>query len=382
MLSVSAGLSGSQRIVHRIASPAPTVHGRLCWLDYLRGVLAFAVMLYHLTDWNGIHWPLGFNSLINKLGPFAVSGFYIISGYSIAYVYFRKNLNVSFLGSFTIKRFFRLAPLLWVAIFLFFLMGYEITTQKLLLNVSMLFGFVAHDQYIATGSWSIGNEMVFYALFPLLMLCPKFLSPKLWCLVVLAVSTIFAIWSALYWIPGAASDAVHWSRYIHPANQLWLFVSGVALCLFRGDRIPPFYVLTIGLAALLAFVLFPASGSSLYEGWSRLLLCMLLITVVWACGLLHSQLPKLADRPLHLLGAWSYSIYLLHPVANHFVRWLNADYIHTSQAVAAVFLTIPLSLFMSALAFRYVEAPGICIGKHLSTCFCDLMGERPMISKR
>ncbi len=344
---------------------------RLDWLDYLRGFLACAVMVYHFTEWNSIRWPEAVASLVGKSGPIAVSGFYIISGYSIAYVYFRKSLNFSFLASFAAKRFFRLAPLLWLAILLSYLVGYEFSFRKLLLNVSLLFGFVAHDRYIATGSWSIGNEMVFYALFPLLMIFPRPAAAKIWCVTVLCGSLVFAVWAALSWIPSSASEEVMWSRYIHPANQFWLFAAGVVLCLFR-DSVPPARVVVgASVLALALFVLFPASGSAIYEGWSRIVLCVLLVAVVWAFGLFTLSAPSLLGRPLHYLGAWSYSIYLLHPIANSLVKQVNESHLHISPGPAALLLAIPLSLAMSAIAYRCVEQSGMSIGKIIAARIAD-----------
>jgi peptidoglycan/LPS O-acetylase OafA/YrhL len=199
---------------------------RLEWLDYLRGILAVSVMVCHFTAWHSIPWPPVVDKLIEKAGTFAVSGFYVISGYSIAYIYFQQGLSRSFLISFAIKRFLRLAPLLWLTIALAFLMGYAFTIEKLLLNVTLLFGFVAHDRYIATGSWSIGNEIVFYALFPALMFFAPQIKARIWCSAVLLAAFVFAWWAALFWIPNATSTEMMWSRYIHPANQFWLFAVG------------------------------------------------------------------------------------------------------------------------------------------------------------
>jgi exopolysaccharide production protein ExoZ len=342
---------------------------RLAYLDYLRGILAFAVMIYHFTVWNSIPWPGEIGTFIKKTGPLAVSGFYIISGYSIAYVYFRNRLSLPFLFSFATKRFFRLAPLLWLAILLSYWIGYEFSAKTLFLNATLLFGFVAHDRYIATGSWSIGNEIVFYALFPLLMMFQKPSAAKIWCAAVLGASLLFAVWSAFSWIPAADSESVHWSRYIHPANQFWLFAAGVFLCLYRETAIPSRYVYSVGLIAFLAFVVLPASGNSVYEGWPRIVLCLLLVVIVWTCGLLQFDIPQWVARPLHLLGAWSYSVYLLHPVANHVVMKANEAFIHISPAIASIALAIPLSLVMSALAYSYVEQVGMKAGKNLASRF-------------
>ena len=69
------------------------------------------------------------------------------------------------------KRFFRIYPLLWLATIVSILISKKTANPSdVLLNLSGLFGFVKWDTYFATGAWSIGNELVFYSLFPVLIL--------------------------------------------------------------------------------------------------------------------------------------------------------------------------------------------------------------------
>ncbi|WP_408054947.1 acyltransferase family protein [Sulfurihydrogenibium yellowstonense] len=84
-------------------------------LDYLRGIMALSVMIYHLTSWNLYH-P-GASTLLGRLGIYAVSIFFILSGLSIAvaYSHFINDLKSSI--AFYIRRIFRIWPLLWLCIF-------------------------------------------------------------------------------------------------------------------------------------------------------------------------------------------------------------------------------------------------------------------------
>jgi exopolysaccharide production protein ExoZ len=339
---------------------------RLVWIDYLRGILAFFVMVYHYTEWNSIYWPMPFNQIISKIGVPAVSGFYIISGYSIAYVYFNKNINIKFISIFLFRRFMRLAPLLWVAILFSFFIGYQISPPKLLLNISLLFGFIDHDQYIATGSWSIGNEVVFYCLFPLFILFKSPLKSKVWCLIIFAISFIFAVWAALDWIPESNTKVVLWSRYIHPANQFWLFAAGVIICLFRNCIFTNTKLAIIAVFFSLMFLIIQLFDfGNPFSGFVRISSCLLLVGVVWALGLLCYSLPAFAARPLHYLGVWSYSIYLLHPAANYFTNYINMKFLHTNPAFVALFLAIPSTIVISALTFNFIEKPAIMFSKKL-----------------
>ncbi len=81
-------------------------------LDYLRGLMAISVMLYHYGYYSGI--LLDSSSLLGKLGIYAVSIFYILSGLSLAIVYKNKITSTSDICNFWIKRICRIAPLFWL----------------------------------------------------------------------------------------------------------------------------------------------------------------------------------------------------------------------------------------------------------------------------
>ncbi len=54
-------------------------------LDWLRGLMAIAIMFYHLTSWHIT--PLDSSSVLGRLGIYGVSVFFILSGLSMAVVY-------------------------------------------------------------------------------------------------------------------------------------------------------------------------------------------------------------------------------------------------------------------------------------------------------
>jgi exopolysaccharide production protein ExoZ len=60
---------------------------RLESLDYLRGLMAVSVMAFHYVSWSFV--KPGADSLLGKLGIYAVSIFYILSGVSLSFVYFQ-----------------------------------------------------------------------------------------------------------------------------------------------------------------------------------------------------------------------------------------------------------------------------------------------------
>lgn len=60
-------------------------------LDYLRGLMALSVVIYHYISWSMSTGSsvdvIGSQFILGKLGIYAVSIFYILSGVSLAYIY-------------------------------------------------------------------------------------------------------------------------------------------------------------------------------------------------------------------------------------------------------------------------------------------------------
>jgi len=149
-------------------------HQRFESLDWIRGLMAFSIMFYHYTSRYIKLTNSG--SVTGRLGIYGVSAFYILSGLSLAIVYNKKITNFNSIKVFVIRRFFRIIPLLWFVTIIYLLVHripqYYLpipSLNKLLLNLTGLFGFISPKSYFLTGAWSIGNELVFYSIFPLII---------------------------------------------------------------------------------------------------------------------------------------------------------------------------------------------------------------------
>ncbi len=77
-------------------------------LDGLRGIAAIAVMTYHYTENNGLHWLEG--------AWVAVDLFFILSGFVIAHSYGSKILDGMKFWQFARARLVRLGPLYWLGL--------------------------------------------------------------------------------------------------------------------------------------------------------------------------------------------------------------------------------------------------------------------------
>ena len=141
---------------------------RIFSIDCTRGLMALAVVIYH----NALlaFWTPQSEDVLGRVGVYAVAIFYIISGLTLYILYHQAN-SFRELKVYSIKRFFRIYPLLCVASVLWLLvMPDQYNGRALLLNFTGLFGFIDPGAYVGRVAWSIGNELVFYALFPVFIL--------------------------------------------------------------------------------------------------------------------------------------------------------------------------------------------------------------------
>lgn len=370
-----------ENIAPKLAVPATQSPIRYEGLDQLRGILAFSVMIYHYADWQNLYLPRFFQAPLELLGLYAVSTFYTLSGCALYLVYHNRSIDRAFFSEFWIKRTFRIVPLFWLvsaAAIGFEIYGnlgkiHEPSGWKIFLNFSLLFSWLDPSAYFATGAWSIGNEWAFYTLFPLILLASR----KKWSTVALAfgVSTISA-WFAFVMLDENATVADQWKTYIHPLNQLILFVGGVLIGPYVSKTIPrlrfPYYVM----ASLALFVLisYLATVDECIIGAYRLILAGICMTCCAGFGitrLKHGRVSMLLSE----LGGISYTVYLTHPLIHHVVaKFLgklqsilgetnyNSHLLNSTVFIGAVIATI----ITSSCIYRIIEKPAIRLGKKLA----------------
>lgn len=342
---------------------------RLYNLDYLRGLAAFGIMIYHYLTWSsGI---FSADTFIGKLGVYGVSIFYVLSGLTLYHVYYDKmKPTKDDIISFIKKRVFRIFPLLWlVTIVAIIFSGKVPDFYDLFLNLTGLFGFIKWDAYFSAGMWSIGNELVFYTFFPLFVLFTK--SSKL--LMTLFGLIIFGVYLYFAFIKLTPQKALseQWRDYINPLNQVFLFLGGFLIGLFFYNiKIKNSIVIALLICGLGLFVFYPVSGNTinLVSGVNRLIFtaCCFLICICFYK--LTFRFPKFIHKPLTLLGEASYSVYLLHPIVYSLTSIALAvlgKYLFHFQfppSVKMIFAVVS-TLIISYFVYNYFEKFFVKLGK-------------------
>lgn len=335
---------------------------RLHNLDYLRGIAAFGIMIYHFLSWSLGHFSA--DTFFGRLGVYGVSIFYILSGLTLHHVYFnRMTLSTSDIFLFFKKRFLRLFPLLWLVSIATLLMKWETPDYLItLLNFSGLFGFLAWDQAIATGAWSIGNEIVFYSSFPILLYAAR--RSRLLMLITSAIIFGIFIYFAFQILPQSL-EVNQWKNYVNPLNQIFLFLSGFLLShLFSAKEFDKKWLLLLLIGSTLLFVFYPATGEqfNLKIGANRMIFSSLALLICFCFFKLDISLPSIIHKPLSKIGEVSYGIYLIHPLVFEFVGRARTSSFHFPESVRFA-LSIGLTLLISNIVYNKIEKPFIRLGR-------------------
>lgn len=347
---------------------------RLPALDVLRGLAATWVVLYHMMYLATPNMtPPGPLSAIIKSGGMGVALFFVVSAFSLCISASRHGAEPA--TFFYLRRLFRIAPLFYVVVAVTLIrdrlvFGASHSYAEVVSSLLFVYNFIPGWQTgIAWASWTIGVEMAFYLIFPLLWreevtlleAVRRSLLAVALCLVVNAVAAHFAT-GAEFW---------QWSIFRH----LPAFMGGIvtyAACRSARRRLAPATaaqagrtLLALGLCilALLLYGTLPVPFASVY--WQ-----LVVFAPMTAGAALCFPGRIFTAPPLLWMGRNSYSIYLLHPLVIVALLPLYARVRAWSASEPAAFLaaaaiTLTAVFAASEVTWRLIEAPGIAAGSRL-----------------
>lgn len=328
-------------------------------------------MLFHFTSWTFGSYSA--EDFLGRIGLYGVSAFYVLSGLTLFLIYF-NNLKptIHSLASFAIKRTFRIFPLLWLVVGATLVLNPKLFDPRLLfLSLTGLFGYFEPAGGIGTGVWSIGNELVFYAIFPILLIIAKF--NRLLFLILSGLLMAVSIYFAFYIFQQNQPLGLQWGKYVNPLNQVILFVGGMLLGYFTlnfsfGKPNSLFAILMLA-AAFLLFIFYPAAGDRivLVADWSRIFFLAISFVICAAVYLGNFQLPFYLHKPLAFTGEVSYGLYLLHPLVYTLI-FGAAKIFKLNIGPEFLLMAAFISAFIASyLVFRFFETPMIKAGKYLTS---------------
>jgi peptidoglycan/LPS O-acetylase OafA/YrhL len=307
--------------------------------------------------------PIPDYSMLSKFGYYGVSIFYILSGLTLFHVYeHRFNFTLSEIKIFFKKRLFRIFPLL---ILTTLLSSYFVKTdlKTIILNITGLFGIFAWDKAIVTGGWSIGNELVFYCFFPIILLFSK-RNTKIFILIILTALLTYIYFA--FWLIDTEN---HWHNYTNPFNQIFLFISGIVIgriLKYKSEsNVIPLIFILIGLF-IFYFPLEVKERQLLVSYNYRLVYTAASILICTGFYKLTYTLPNILNKPLTILGEASYSVYLLHMFVFYSCKILNTKFFNFPISYI-ILPSIIATIISSYICYMYFEKPFVRLGSQKTT---------------
>ena len=347
-------------------------------LDGLRGVAALAVALNHsagvYTDTAGTTPIPAIFFPITHAGHPSVVMFFVLSGF-VLYLAFNRAPNVTYFAYLT-RRVFRLFPALLFALLLAVTLHalqnpqkvaefgpwvtdnwiYKIDLGLVFCNLSLI-GVSPADGKLDPVIWSLCVELRFSIVFLFLANLAK----RSWLAIAALTATSFATAEVLlralppmhtpYQIAGSWTGTLALTLYYLPS-----FCLGIMTCKIIATQKKPYPKWQIGAAAIAIMLLYRATHQDT-------VLALAFAAVIYTACLPGVVQNVLKSPPARYLGSISYSLYLVHfPI----VMFMSYQF-HSSMPIALTVVVAPLlSIVTAHVMHRFIELPGISLGKTLA----------------
>jgi peptidoglycan/LPS O-acetylase OafA/YrhL len=344
-------------------------------LTGLRFLAALHVVVFHFGQ---KRFPGVLGGIVSS-GYTAVSLFFVLSGFVLAYTYGQRERGRSVdRRQFWVARFARIYPLyalaLAVALPLYLREAGPGRWLEPILVVSLTQAWLPSTAVAWNGpAWSLSVETFFYALFPLLLPLVEKLTSRFWramtatFLAAMLVPMAYVLW--LGWEASSGSQAILDGSWVldvvrfNPLLHLPAFVMG-SLCgvlFLRSDRSPQAprrAARQVVLAAAAVLAVLCASPHLPYPLLHNGLLAPLHCALIYGLAMHGDAFGRsLGSRPMVLLGEASYGMYLLHVPLQGWLRaaWERLGLRAGSAAFAAVYLVTVVTV--PVLIFQLYEGP-------------------------
>jgi peptidoglycan/LPS O-acetylase OafA/YrhL len=344
--------------------------GKLKYVDAIRGIAIIAVFMTHVA--NSDRFP-GFIQKFIQAEAKGVQLFFIASAFTL-FLSMDKRENIEHYptGNFFIRRFFRIAPMYYLAIIYYYFQnsfaGLPHSIGLTISNFIFLHGLSPKwINALVPGGWSISTEMLFYCIVPFIFDWVSNLNRAvLFLLFTLCFRFLFLVLMYYVVLPERTDEDLHFLYYCLP-NQLPVFALGFILFHYvkSGYRFAG-----IKLQILVFLVLSLVVNSTIKD----LIPYHFFISIglaVFCVYLGKTNTPLFVNKFTIFLGKISFSLYLVHFGVRY---WIDKLIDHSNLSAHLNFLSFyPLrviSIFLLSVLlaafFQYaVEVPFQSVGKRI-----------------
>ncbi len=350
---------------------------KLLYVDTMRGWAILMVIVCHQAQaFRHLSAPV---SLLASYGQTGVFLFFLASAFTLCNSAVERSGEPNQTWNFFLRRFFRIAPLYYVGIALFWMIksfvpqlvkGYlgEYSGTALAANLVLLHGLQPGAfEGLVPGGWSIGTEWAFYLLFPALYpACCWLRDTWEWKVLLLLLAAMAGVAALLLAYVGM-NNSIYWFWYDSIINQLPEFLVGIILFMavqdgaFRPNlrRDVPAFLFTGALAIWVLYAhLFGALP--LASAISFVFLFNILRVTSTSYGLVER------------IGRASYSMYVFHTVfavcATRAILGIVAipESLETAAFAAACGGSILATYLVGRASEKLIEHPFIALGRRLT----------------
>lgn len=345
------------------------------YLDSMRGIAILLVVLGHVGNMIGDQSFKYFPEFISQFiynGHLGVQMFFVVSAYTLLMSHDNRKGESHATKKFFIRRFFRIAPMYYLAIIFTTLQFIDFnfhnfnwqTFHKTAFLTNLFFVNALSPTTInnyVIGGWSISVEMLFYLILPLI--CSKIKTLNGY--ITFTLLTLFLSSFLFYILSGTRFDGNEFLRYYF-FNHLPVFGLGMTAYIINKNidqlTIKPKVLLLILFSVFIyCYITIP------YGFMYSLIYFMLLMT------LSHKPYKVLSNKLLSSVGKVSFSIYLVHFMVMYFIaRFDLLQFIAIKDTLSAylyfILLFIALSVvsyFISCFTYKYIELKGQNIGRYI-----------------
>jgi len=347
------------------------------YIDSIRGIAILGVILCHVNSYGGISLTL--TSFFEKVTGFGAKGvqlFFIASAFTL-FLSFRNRVKIeqSPIRNFFIRRFLRIAPLFYISMVYYSIQNglnhaYTLSGASFQTGLSVFSHlFFLHGwnpnwiDSIVPGEWSIGIEMSFYLLLPLLFIKVKNINNafdyllislilNIICQMILKDSTLFV------------SEAFK-ERYLFffLPNQLPIFFFGIIMYFLVVEH-ESFKKIHFVKYVIFFVILF----FQLYTSIQFYHILFGIVFLVFCILLSRYRFPIVVNPVINYIGKISFSLYLCHFAVIFWFNTFKIPNISTNNLIEFWFkfsIVTSVSILISTLIYNFVEIPFQNLGKHI-----------------
>ena len=343
------------------------------YVDAMRGwAILMVVAVHQAIPFTALWWPI---KAVAAFGQMGVQMFFVASAFTLCNSAAARKDEPNAVIGFYIRRFFRIAPMYYVGIALFWALsigrkmvlhnyaddGFHYSLWPIVANMTFIHGFVPSAfNSVVVGGWSIGTEFAFYAAFPVLFATASYAVVRLgWAVLLPALVAAVGVNVAVQLQLNDISNNSFW--YCTILNQLPVFLVGMIAYFAPGTNTALSLALTL-IFGLLAFV---AMRMAVWTMLPFIAGVCFMFFLWWLRGLEH---PRLIER----IGKASFSIYIIHFVFAWFATkallkklpvidaWSNLSY------PLALAFTVLVTYRLARITELYIEKPFVWLGHRLA----------------